>query len=110
MHLTSVYFPPYSEEDEGTKLPLHEHPSNGIKALAEKVYTSLEQHWKCQCSQRALGQARSREAKLNLVRYRHLALKMPANYLALPKFEILLPVCTARGGWRVTNFEVTEIR
>lgn len=109
-HLASLYLPSssaYSEED-AEELPLHRHPSKGIKSLAEKVYASLEQHWKCQCSQRASGQARSREAKLNLVRYRQLALTMPKDYLALPKFEILLPVCTARGGWRVTNFEVTR--
>jgi hypothetical protein len=83
-HLSDVYYRDRSGQDaEGFNLS--QHPSHGMKELANRVYDLLERHWKCHCGQRA-----AREARLSLIRHRQLA----------PKVS---PV-TVRDAWRHCRF------
>lgn len=106
-HLMEVYYKDSSSEAEN--LSLSRHPSHGMKKFANIVYDLLEKHWRCNCPQRAAKPFGAREARLSLVRHRHLAPKVPANtaqYHPETKFEVLLPVCQERVEWKVTNVEV----
>ncbi|KAF8867425.1 hypothetical protein BDZ45DRAFT_795139 [Acephala macrosclerotiorum] len=109
-HLLDVY----CKEDSGLDaedFSLSQHPSHGMKELANRAYNLLEQHWRCSCAQRAAMPAGAREARLSLIRHCQLAPKMPSHASTrrghLPaKFEVLLPVCNDSVEWKVTNVEV----
>ncbi|KAJ3549806.1 hypothetical protein NM208_g304 [Fusarium decemcellulare] len=108
-HLLEVYCP-NSLRTESGPIDLHQHPSGGIKDLAEKVYVLLEQHWRCQCSQR---NPKQREVRLNLTSHCKLALSLPSSRVSTStyrptKFEVLLPVCKDCVEWKVTNIEVKQ--
>jgi hypothetical protein len=85
-----------------------------MKELADKVYSVLEQHWRCTCIQRAARPGGTREARLSLARHRQLAPRTATrngtNQAHLPaKFEVLLPVCKSTPEWKVTNVEVRNV-
>jgi hypothetical protein len=109
-HLLEVYF----GSDEGTgveELSLSRHPSHGMKDFADRMYKSLEQHWRCRCSNHTNSLGRRREARLNLTRHRSLASKVGQPHrlrtAQLPaKFEVLLPICEDAAAWKITNIEV----
>lgn len=109
-HLLEVYCKVHSGTDlEG--LSLSQHPSHGMKEVADRVYNILERHWRCSCSHRAVRPTGVREARLSLIRHRELAAKTSSHISTttahLPaKFEVLLPVCKDDARWKVTNVEV----
>lgn len=109
-HLLDVYCKEHSGLD-AEDFNLSQHPSHGMKELANRVYNFLERHWRCNCAQRAARPTAAREARLSLIRHRQLAPKMPSHENTgrghLPaKFEVLLPVCKDSVEWKVTNVEV----
>lgn len=114
-HLLDVYCrDPHSGQDI-EDLSLSQHPSHGMKELADKVYWLLEHHWKCECSHRGARPPGSRQARLSLIRYRQLADQIASKAIAQQahlsvNFEILLPVCRDIVEWKVTNFEVEKSR
>lgn len=106
-HLSDVYCKENSGLD-AEDFDLSQHPSYGMKELSNRVYHPLERHWRCNCAQRP---TRVREARLSLIRHRHLAPKMPPHANTrrdhLPaKFEVLLPVCKDSVERKATNVEV----
>ena len=109
-HVLDVYCKERSELD-AEDFNLSQHPSHGMKGLADRVYNLLERHWRCNCTQRAARLTGLREARLSLIKHRQLAPKMPSHANTgrghLPaKFEILLPVCKDSVEWKVINVEV----
>ncbi|KAH7176810.1 peptidase S8/S53 domain-containing protein [Dactylonectria macrodidyma] len=114
-HLLDVYCrDPHSGRDV-EDLSLSQHPSHGMKEMAERVYGLLEQHWRCECTHKAMRSTGSRQARLSLIRYRQLAHQLTSKTIAQQarlsvKFEILLPVCNDIVNWKVTNFEVEKSR
>ncbi|KAL6399874.1 hypothetical protein AUP68_17283 [Ilyonectria robusta] len=114
-HLLDVYCrDPHSGQDI-EDLSLSQHPSHGMKELADKVYGLLDHHWKCECSHRGARPTGSRQARLSLIRYRQLADQIASKAIAQQahlsvNFEILLPVCRDIVEWKVTNFEVEKSR
>lgn len=113
-HLLDVY----CANDTGSEVgnfTLPQHPSHGMKELADKVYYALERHWRCNCSQRTVKSSGAREARLSLIRHRQMGIKKsnwmdskPASDLA--KFEVLLPICKDDVDWKATNIEVRHNR
>ncbi|PVH69882.1 subtilisin-like protein [Cadophora sp. DSE1049] len=106
-HLSDVYYRNISGQD-AEEFNLYQHPSHGMKELANRAYHLLERHWKCHCSQRAV-----REARLSLIRHRQLGPKLPSQEVTrqdyIPaKFEVLLPVCKDSVEWKVTDVEVIK--
>lgn len=109
-HLLEVYYKEEADPDVES-FSLSQHPSHGMKESADRVYKTLERHWRCSCSQRAARLTGPREARLNLARHRQFAPKTTtrtdsrrANVPAI--FEILLPVCKDSVEWKITNIEV----
>lgn len=91
---------------------LSQHPGHGTKQLADRAYSLLEQHWRCNCSQRA---TRTREARLSLIKHRQLAPKLSPSAntwqgCRRASFEVLLPTCKDSVEWKVTNVEVNHAR
>jgi hypothetical protein len=110
-HLVSDVYCKERSELDAEDFNLSQHPSRGMKELANRVYNLLEWHWRCNCTQRAARPTGAREARLSLIRHRQLAPKMPSHANTgrdhLPaKFEVLLPVCKDSVEWKVTNVEV----
>jgi hypothetical protein len=108
-HLLEVYYRDLSGQEE-EQFNLSQHPSHGFKESANRVYSLLESHWKCQCAQRA-----TRDARLSLIRHRQLAPQLTSQEVTaqgyIPaKFEVLLPVCNDRVEWKVTNVEAKNTR
>ncbi|KAH7127826.1 peptidase S8/S53 domain-containing protein [Dactylonectria estremocensis] len=96
-HLLDVYCrDPHSGRDiEG--LSLSQHPSHGMNEMVERVYELLEQHWRCECTRRAMRSTGSRQARLSLIHYHQLAHQIASKAIAQQthlsvKFEILLPL------------------
>ena len=109
-HLLEVYYKEESGPD-AESFSLSQHPSQGMKESADRVYKTLERHWRCSCSQRAATLTGPREARLNLTRHRQFAPKTtartdPRRANVQAKFEILLPVCKNSVEWKITNIEV----
>ncbi|RSL89802.1 hypothetical protein CDV31_015804 [Fusarium ambrosium] len=98
-HLQKLYCSSPSQGAVG-QMNLFQHPSRGIRVLAEKVYAILQQHWRCDCHQRVDG---PREVRLSLSRHCE-----PPPTPA--KFEVLFPICKNCVQWRVTNVEVKDTR
>ncbi len=92
-HLLVVYFSDvYKSKTEN--FSLSQHPSHRMKDFADRVYDTLERHWRCNCPQRAARLPGRREARLSLVRHRQLAPKIkehtrPGTLQSSAKFEIL---------------------
>jgi hypothetical protein len=108
-HLSDVYCPEnVSGEVHG--LSLSKHPSHGAKAAADKLYKSLQRHWRCNCPRRATDTIGSREARLSLTRYRQFATIVAQNPLASLSFEVVLPIFKDSVEWKVTNFEVKGMK
>lgn len=115
-HLLDVYFRDTSAADDD-EFSLSQHPSRGIKELANCLYGLLERHWKCRCPQHHWGTslAVGREARLSLIRHRQLAPKVAvmeatAQSYRPARFEILLPVTKHGVQWKVVNVEVKTQR
>lgn len=115
-HLSDVYICDTSAADDD-EFSLSQHPSRGIKELANCLYGLLERHWKCRCPQLHSGAslAVGREARLSLIRHRQLAPKVAvmeatAQSYRPAKFEILLPVTKHGVQWKVVNVEVKTQR
>ncbi|RTE84122.1 hypothetical protein BHE90_001332 [Fusarium euwallaceae] len=98
-HLQKLYCSSTSQGALG-QMNLFQHPSRGIRVLAEKVYALLQQHWRCDCHQRVDG---PREVRLSLSRHCE-----PPPTPA--KFEVLFPICKDCVQWKVTNVEVKDTR
>jgi hypothetical protein len=121
MHLLDVY----NSEERFTRLidsdemhdyresTLSQHPSHGMRQLAESVHRALKQHWSCHCSHGMKPSIRAREARLSLIRHRKLVLKIKESQnqeLSPASFEVLLPICTPEAPWKVSNVEVQTHR
>lgn len=109
-HFLDVYLRDCPSLD-GEEYNLPQHPSHGMKELADRVYNLFEQHWKCHCAQRSAGSPGAREARISLTRHRLLLPKLPLKEVTVQghvpaKFEVLLPVCKDNVEWKVTNVEV----
>lgn len=90
---------------------LPQHPSHGMKEIADKVYFALQQHWRCNCSQRRIKSNGAREARLSLTRHRQMGMKIDSGGAPGPaKFEVVLPLCKDDTDWKVTNIEVRHSR
>ncbi|SPO04606.1 uncharacterized protein DNG_07291 [Cephalotrichum gorgonifer] len=107
----------YCRDDSGgdtEELELPQHPSHGIKEHANRVYRLMELNWQCSCIQGpAVSRTRRKEARLSLIRYRQLALRLSSQETRSQsrrqtKFEVLLPACEDRTEWKVTNVEVKK--
>jgi hypothetical protein len=103
---TDETFMPGSEE-----FNLPQHPSHGMKELANTVYNLFELHWRCKCTQRAELPTGAKEARLSLMRHRQLVRRIQshAHTSQRPspaKFEVLLPVCKESEEWKVTTVDV----
>lgn len=112
-HLMNVYYTDRSARD-GVDFNLSDHPSSGMKELANRVYNILERNWQCTCTQKAARPSGSREARLSLIRHHVLAMKQSSavassrNRVGSAKYELLLPVCKNEVEWKVTNVEVRK--
>ncbi|KAF1941676.1 subtilisin-like protein [Clathrospora elynae] len=108
-HLLNVYYKDESRHDfEG--LTLSQHPSHGAKFLADKVYDTLERHWKCECPQGAARPPGSREARPSLTKHRQFIPKALGGMTHTPaRFEVLLPVCKDSIEWKITHVEVKSV-
>ncbi len=109
-HLLDVYCRDRPGAD-AEEFNLSQHPSRGIKDLANRMYDLLERHWKCHCDQCARRPNGTREARLSLIRHRVLAPKLPSHQVTLQKyppakFEVLLPVYRDSVEWKIANFEI----
>lgn len=108
-HLLDVYCKDRSGQD-AEEFNLSQYPGHGIKDRANIVYNILEQHWKCNCTQRP---TQVREVRLSLIRHRQLAPKRPSQGITVQddfptKFEVLLPVCKTSVPWKVANVQVDK--
>lgn len=108
-HLSDVYCPE-DVDGEVQGLSLSKHPSHGAKAGADKLYNSLQRHWRCNCPRRATDMIGSREARLSLTRYRQFATIAAQNPLSSLSFEVILPIFRDSVEWKVTNFEVKKLK
>lgn len=112
-HLMNVYYTDRSAQD-GIEVNLSDHPSSGMKELANRVYNILERNWQCTCIQKAARPSGSREARLSLIRHHILAMKLSSagvfsrSRVGSVKYELLLPVCKNEVEWKVTNVEVRK--
>jgi len=96
-HLLHLYIPGRPEDTP----ELHQHPSSGVKELANTLHKLLYRHWNCKCPHRW-----RREARLSLTRHRIFLLKAPSRIRSTADFEVLLPICRENSEWKVTNVQV----
>lgn len=89
---------------------LEQHPSHKTWKLADEIYTLLQIHWGCNCSQGYWIRPKERWARLHLSRYRNFSSKSPEGQSS-SKFEVLLPNClkSPEIQWKVTTFEIEDI-
>ncbi|KAH8665487.1 hypothetical protein BGZ61DRAFT_484575 [Ilyonectria robusta] len=107
-HLLNQYYKEYRSDND--VIELSQHPSFGIKTLANTAYGLLEKHSRCKCRQPVAR----REVRLSLTEHRKFQLRKrqqeTGNWRpSSAEFEMLLPVCQDDDHWKITNVQVKPL-